>query len=160
MWTADRFPEVLLAEAPLGELAPAAADTSSDPYTHLRCDWVVELGAWREAHDKEGREVNASGVLAAQSLAHTWPGARRAILCYSVLPLGQSGDPWPAGWPTGVGLQLHITEGDEDHEIGQTLAATAPNAELFVYPGEAHYFAEHKPPRYSTDAPSTSSRRS
>jgi hypothetical protein len=101
MWTADRFPEVLLAEAPLGELAPAAADTASDPYTHLRCDWVVELDAWREAHDKEGREVNASGVLAAQSLAHTWPGARRAILCLSALPLGQSGDPWPAGWPTG-----------------------------------------------------------
>jgi hypothetical protein len=123
-------------------------------------DWVVELGAWREAHDKEGGEVNASGVLAAQSRAHTWPGARRAILCYSALPLGQWGDPWPASWPTGVGPQLHITEGDEDHEIAQTLAATVPNAELFVYPGEAHYFAEHKPPRYSTDAPSTTSRRS
>ena len=36
-----------------------------------------------------------------------------------------------------------ITEGDEDHEIAQTLAATVPNAELFVYPGEAHYLAEH-----------------
>jgi hypothetical protein len=33
------------------------------------------------------------------------------------------------------GLQLRITEGDEDHEIAQTLAATVPNAELFVYPG-------------------------
>ena len=39
---------------------------------------------------------------------------------------------WPANWPTGVALQLHITEGDEDHEIAQTLAATVPNAELFV----------------------------
>lgn len=39
---------------------------------------------------------------------------------------------WPASWPTGVALQLHITEGDEDHEIAQTLAATVPNAELFV----------------------------
>jgi acetyl esterase/lipase len=34
-------------------------------------------------------------------------------------------------------------EGDEDPEIAQTLAATGPNAQLFVYPGEAHYFAEH-----------------
>ena len=32
---------------------------------------------------------------------------------------------------------------DRDHEIAQTLAATVPNAELFVYPGEAHDFAEH-----------------
>ena len=39
---------------------------------------------------------------------------------------------WPASWPTGVALQLHITEDDEDHEIAQTLAATVPNAELFV----------------------------
>ena len=39
---------------------------------------------------------------------------------------------WPASWPTGVALQLHITEGDEDHEIAQTLAATVPNAELLV----------------------------
>ena len=38
----------------------------------------------------------------------------------------------PASWPTGVALQLHITEGDEHHEIAQTLAATLPNAELFV----------------------------
>ena len=58
---------------------------------------------------------------------------------------------WPASWPTGVALQLHITEDDEDHEIAQTLAATVPNAELFVDGGEA---------RYSTDAPSTSFRRS
>src|SRR5205823_13700682 len=29
-------------------------------------------------------------------------------------------------------LQLHIAEGDEDHQIAQTLAATVPNAELFV----------------------------
>ena len=72
------------------------------------------------------------------------------------------GDPWPARWPTGVGLQLHITEGDEDHEIAQTLAATVPNAEPLRLPGEAHYFAEHdqQAAALSTDAPSTSSRRS
>src|SRR5438309_11684137 len=40
----------------------------------------------------------------------------------------------PASWPTGVALQPHITEGDEHHEIAQTLAATLPNAELFVDP--------------------------
>jgi dienelactone hydrolase len=83
------------------------------------------------------------GVLSAQSLAQTRPGARGAVLCYSALPLGQWGENWPATWPEGVRLQLHILEGDEDFEIAQGLAATVPAAELFVYPGTEHYFAEH-----------------
>jgi dienelactone hydrolase len=83
------------------------------------------------------------GVLSAQSLAQTRPGARGAVLCYSALPLGQWGDNWPATWPEGVRLQLHILDGDEDFEIAQGLAATVAGAELFVYPGSEHYFAEH-----------------
>ena len=83
------------------------------------------------------------GVLAAQSLAQTRPDARGAVLCYAALSLGEWGDNWPATWPEGVGLQLHILEGDEDLEIAQGLAATVPVAELFVYPGTEHYFAEH-----------------
>jgi dienelactone hydrolase len=83
------------------------------------------------------------GVLSAQSLAQTRPGARSAVLCYSALPLGQWGENWPATWPEGVSLQLHILEGDEDFEIAQGLAASVPGAELFVYPGTEHYFAEH-----------------
>jgi dienelactone hydrolase len=83
------------------------------------------------------------GVLSAQSLAQTRPGARGAVLCYSALPLGEWGDNWPSAWPDGVRLQLHIVEGDEDVEFAQTLATTVPAAELFVYPGTEHYFAEH-----------------
>lgn len=83
------------------------------------------------------------GVLPAQSLAQTRPGARGAVLCYAALPLGEWGDNWPAAWPEGVPLQLHILEGDEDFEIAQGLAAAVPGAELFVYPGTEHYFAEH-----------------
>ena len=83
------------------------------------------------------------GVLPAQSLAQTRPGARGAVLCYSALPLGRWGDNWPATWPENVPLQLHILEGDEDFEIAQELAVTVPRAELFVYPGSEHYFAEH-----------------
>ncbi len=82
------------------------------------------------------------GVLPAQSLAQTRPAARGAVLCYSALPLGRWGDNWPAAWPEGVRLQLHILEGDEDFEIAQGLAATVPGAELFVYHGSEHYFAE------------------
>jgi dienelactone hydrolase len=83
------------------------------------------------------------GVLPAQSLAQTRPGARGALLCYAALPLGRWGDDWPETWPDGVRLQLHILDGDEDFEIAQGLAATVPGAELFVYPGTEHYFAEH-----------------
>ena len=82
------------------------------------------------------------GVLPAQSLAQTRPGARGAVLCYAALPLGQWGDNWPEKWPEGVALQLHILDGDEDFEIAQGLAATVPGAELFAYPGTEHYFAE------------------
>lgn len=83
------------------------------------------------------------GVLPAQSLAQTRPGARGAVLCYSALPLGQWGENWPEEWPDGVALQMHILDGDEDFEIAKGLAATVPGAELFVYPGSEHYFAEH-----------------
>jgi dienelactone hydrolase len=83
------------------------------------------------------------GVLAAQSLAQTRPDARGAVLCYAALPLGQWGDNWPATWPESVRLQLHILEGDEDFEFAQGLARTVGGAELFVYPGSEHYFAEH-----------------
>jgi dienelactone hydrolase len=83
------------------------------------------------------------GVMPAQSLAQTRDGARAAVLCYAALPLGQWGDNWPAEWPAGVPLQLHIADGDEDEEIAQSLAATVPGAELHLYPGPQHYFAEH-----------------
>jgi dienelactone hydrolase len=83
------------------------------------------------------------GVLSAQSLAQTRAGARAAVLCYSALPLGQWGDNWPATWPEGVRLQMHILEGDEDFEIANGLATTVSGAELFVYTGTEHYFAEH-----------------
>src|SRR6266508_2297088 len=83
------------------------------------------------------------GVLSAQSLAQTRPGARGAVLCYSALPLGEWDDNWPATWPNGVRLQLHIVEGDEDFEFAERLATTVPAAELYVYPGTEHYFAEH-----------------
>jgi dienelactone hydrolase len=83
------------------------------------------------------------GVLPAQSLAQTRPGASGAVFCYSALPLGQWGDNWPATWPEGVALQLHILDGDEDFEIARGLAGTVAGAELFVYPGSEHYFAEH-----------------
>ena len=106
---------------------------------------IVERG--RAAVDSVPSEVVyvgfSLGVLPAQSLAQTRPGARGAVLCYSALPLGEWGDNWPATWPEAVRLQLHILEGDEDFEIARGLASTVDGADLFIYPGAQHYFAEH-----------------
>jgi dienelactone hydrolase len=82
------------------------------------------------------------GVMIAQSLAQTKPGARGAVLVYAALPLGEWGDNWPAEWPEGVPLQIHMTEGDEDEEIAKALVDVVPGAELFSYAGSEHMFAE------------------
>ena len=106
---------------------------------------VVERGRAAVA-SLPGEVVNVGfslGVLAAQALAQTRPGARGAVLCYSAVPLAQWGENWPATWPDGVRLQLHILDGDEDFEIAQGLAAKVSGAELFVYGGSEHYLAEH-----------------
>jgi dienelactone hydrolase len=82
------------------------------------------------------------GVMIAQSLAQTKPGARGAVLVYAALPLGEWGENWPAEWPDGVPLQIHMTEGDEDEEIARALVEAVPGAQLFSYPGPEHMFAE------------------
>ena len=79
------------------------------------------------------------GVLPAQMLAQTRPGTRGAALCYAAVPLGAWG--FPATWPDGVRLQLHIADPDEDTGIARALADAA-GGELFTYPGAGHLFAE------------------
>lgn len=80
------------------------------------------------------------GVMAAQMLAQTRPGARGAVLLYSAAPLGEFADAWPEGVP----LQIHVTEDDPwgDTPIARALAAAVPGSELYVYPGDAHLFAD------------------
>jgi dienelactone hydrolase len=96
------------------------------------------------------------GVLAAQKLAQTRPGARGAVLCYSCLPV--SGE-WAIGpWPKGVPVQVHgmdadpIFVGEGDIEAARELVASADDAELFLYPGDQHYFADSSLPSYDPEA--------
>jgi dienelactone hydrolase len=97
------------------------------------------------------------GVMPAQKLAQTRPGARGALLFYSCLPI--SGE-WAFGrWPDGVPVQIHgkgndpIFVGEGDIEAAREIVATAKDAELFLYPGDQHYFADSSLPSY--DAPAT-----
>jgi dienelactone hydrolase len=81
------------------------------------------------------------GVMPAQSLAQTRPGAKGALLMYSALPASEFGE-----WPDGVPLQIHAMEDDEwfkeDEPAARELAATVPGAKLYLYPGDKHLFAD------------------
>ncbi|ANL47331.1 dienelactone hydrolase protein [Rhizobium phaseoli] len=96
------------------------------------------------------------GVLPAQKLAQTRPGARGALLFYSCLPI--SGE-WAFGpWPDGVAVQIHgmdndpIFVGEGDIDAAREIVATVEDAELFLYPGDRHYFADSSLPSYDADA--------
>ena len=93
------------------------------------------------------------GVLPAQKLAQTRPGARGALLCYSCVPSSEFG-----GWPAGVPVQIHgmdadpIFVGEGDVDAARALVDEAEDAELFLYPGDQHYFADSSLPSYDEAA--------
>ena len=96
------------------------------------------------------------GVLPAQKLAQTRAGARGALLFYSCLPV--TGE-WAIGpWPKSVPVQIHgmdkdpVFVGEGDVEAARAIVATAPDAELFLYPGDQHYFADRSLPSFDAEA--------
>src|SRR6266516_18180 len=88
------------------------------------------------------------GVVPAQKLAQTRPGARGALLFYSCVPLSYFGGSWPKGVPVQVhGMDadpFFVDEGDLD--AARALVTEADQAELFLYPGDQHYFADSSLP--------------
>jgi dienelactone hydrolase len=106
------------------------------------------------------------GVMLAQRLAQTRPGARGALLYESCMPI--TGE-WAFGpWPAGVPVQIHgmdkdpffALEGDLDaaRELVETVGPEL--AELFLYPGDRHLFADSSLPSYDADAAALVVRRS
>ncbi|MCQ1946017.1 dienelactone hydrolase family protein [Arthrobacter sp. zg-Y1116] len=100
------------------------------------------------------------GVIPAQRLAQTRPGARGAVLVSACVPLGPFGDTWPAGVP----VQIHGMDADEefvdsgDLDAAENLAASTPDADLFLYMGASHLFADISLPDYDMDAAFTLTR--
>jgi dienelactone hydrolase len=92
------------------------------------------------------------GVTIAQRLAQTRPGARGALLMYSCIPVAEFGHAWPEGVP----VQIHGKEGDEffdeDLPAARELAESTAAAELFVYPGDQHLFADSSLSAYDPEA--------
>ena len=98
------------------------------------------------------------GAGTAQELAQTRAGARGALLFDACLPV--TGEYALGPWPDGVAVQVHgmdrdpffALEGDLD-AARELVDIVGPElAELFVYPGEGHLFADSSLPSYDAEA--------
>ena len=115
---------------------------------------ILERGA-AAAEGLPGELVYAGfslGVMPAQMLTQTRPGAKGALLLSACLPTAE----FEAPWPDGVPVQIHAMDGDEwfeeDSAAAQELVAEAENAELFLYPGDRHLFADSSLSDFDPDA--------
>ena len=117
---------------------------------------IVERGE-REASELPHDIVYAGfslGVVAAQKLAQTREGTRGALFFYSCVPPAMFGSPWPADLP----VQIHGMDADPyfvdegDIEAAREIVASGHHAQLFLYPGNQHYFADSSLPSYDADA--------
>ena len=102
------------------------------------------------------------GGMPAQMLAQTRPGARGALLFHSSVPTSEFGD----GWPGGVPVQIHAMDADPffveeggDIDAARAIVEEADDAELFLYPGDQHLFADSSLPSYDPAAADELTRR-
>ncbi len=94
------------------------------------------------------------GVLPAQMLAQTRPGAKGALLFHACVPASEFGCPWPQGVP----VQIHAMEADAlfvaegDLDAARDLVKRVAGAELLLYPGGQHLFTDNSLPAYEESA--------
>lgn len=94
------------------------------------------------------------GVMPAQQLVQTRPGARGALFFHACLPASEFGT-----WPAGVPVQVHAMEADPffieedgDLDAARVPVAEVDEADLFLYPGDEHLFADPSLPTYDAEA--------
>ena len=142
----------------------ATFDTVEEGVEHVRrigFEAVMDRGQAAVA-DLPARLVYAGlslGVMPAQMLAQTRPSARGCLLLHACLPPSEFGV-----WPDGVAAQVHGMAEDpyfagEDLEAAQTLVAEVDRAQLFLYPGDQHLFADSSLTSYVPEAASLLERR-
>jgi dienelactone hydrolase len=92
------------------------------------------------------------GVMPAQLLAQTRPDAKGALFFSAAFPTSEFDSPWPQGLP----LQVHMMEDDEwaaeELPAARELVETTEGAELFLYSGDGHLFADNSLPDYDENA--------
>jgi dienelactone hydrolase len=116
---------------------------------------VMERGV-QAADDLPAGLVHAGtslGVMPAQRLAQTRPGAAGALLLEACVPTSEFGS-----WPAGVPVQVHGMDADPffalegDIDAARALVKEADDAELFVYPGDRHLFSDSSLASYDATA--------
>lgn len=117
---------------------------------------IIERGE-RAAEELPAELVYAGfslGVVPAQKLAQTRSGARGAVLVYSCVPMTEFGSSWPADVPVQIhGMDqdpIFVDEGDLD--AAKEVVESAADGELFLYPGDQHYFADSSLSSYDASA--------
>ncbi|HEX6236375.1 MAG TPA: dienelactone hydrolase family protein [Acidimicrobiales bacterium] len=94
------------------------------------------------------------GAMPAQRLAQTRPGAAGALLISACVPVAEFGVPWPHRVP----VQVHAMDADElfvdegDLDAARELVSSVEDAELFLYPGDRHIFADSSLPSHDETA--------
>jgi dienelactone hydrolase len=93
------------------------------------------------------------GVMPAQQLLQTRPGALGGLFYHSFA------DPtWFGSWPDGVPVQIHSMDADPffvdegDIDAARPFVEAHPEAEMFLYPGDGHLFADSSLPDYDEGA--------
>jgi dienelactone hydrolase len=80
------------------------------------------------------------GAVPSQALTQTRPGAQGALLLEGCVPPSS----FDAPWPTGVPVQIHGMDRDEwfELDVAESILEAADKAELFLYSGDRHLFAD------------------
>lgn len=83
------------------------------------------------------------GAMPAQLLAETRPGARGALMMSGCVTFTEYAEKWPEGVPA----QIHGMDADPwfdeyDQGAAREIVEAAADAELFLYPGDKHLFAD------------------
>jgi len=95
----------------------------------------------------------SAGVMNAQRLAQTRPGARGALLLEACVPPSEFGS-----WPAGLRAQVHGMDHDPffaeegDVDAARAIAEEHEGVEVFTYPGDRHLFCDSSLASYDADA--------
>jgi dienelactone hydrolase len=94
------------------------------------------------------------GVSPAQKLAQTRPGARGALLFYGAFAPTEFGPSWPVEVPVRIHAMADDPEFNNEWDLpaARALVEGAADAEMFLYPGDQHLFADRSLSSYDAEA--------